>query len=83
MSSKKKNYQIDVANMAKGNIVSPARLKKMSKKQRTAIGKNTVTLGFDVGFTRKVLLDLVRLQNIKKLKPNKQQKKKKENRYTG
>jgi len=44
--------------MAKGNVVSPSRLKKLSKKQKNALGKNILTLGFDVGFTKKVLTDL-------------------------
>ena len=32
--SKKKNYNVDIASMAKGNIISPTRLKKMSKKTK-------------------------------------------------
>jgi len=44
--------------MAKGNIISPTRLKKMSKKQKSSMGKNTLTLGFDKEFNKKVLLDL-------------------------
>lgn len=75
--SKKKNFNVDVTSMAKGNIISPTRLKKMSKKQRNLIGKNTATLGFDVGFTKKVLIDLYKLKKLKKLRQNKQVKKKK------
>jgi len=64
--------------MAKGNVVSPARLKKMSKKQKSSIGKNTLTLGFEVGFTKKILMDLHKrnkLRNLKSIK-NKPRKKK-------
>lgn len=77
--SKKKNVNIDVASMAKGNIISPTRLKKMSKKQKSSIGKNTLTLGFDIGFTKKVLIDLYNRDKLKKLnvvKTNKTRKKK-------
>jgi len=76
--SKKKNFNIDVASMASGVIISPSRLKKMSKKQKSSIGKNTLTLGFEVGFTKKVLTDLYkrnRLKNFRVLK-NKPKKKK-------
>lgn len=54
--------------MAKGNVISPTRLKKMSKKQKSSIGKNTLTLGFDVGFTRKVLVDIYKRDRLKQLK---------------
>jgi hypothetical protein len=69
--SKKKNYNIDVASMAKGNIISPTRLKKMSKKQKSSMGKNTLTLGFDVGFTKKVLVDIYKRNKLKTLKATK------------
>lgn len=49
----------------------------MSKKQRSAIGKNALTLGFEVGFTRKVLMDLYKLDKLKKLRSTKTVKKKK------
>lgn len=77
--SKKKNFNVDIASMAKGNIVSPTRLKKMSKKQKSSIGKNTLTLGFDIGFTKKVLVDLYKrdkLKQLKNIKTNKVKKKK-------
>jgi hypothetical protein len=79
VTSKKKNFNIDVVSMAKGNIISPTRLKKMSKKQKSSIGKNTLTLGFDIGFTKKVLMDLYKRDKLKKLrtvKPVKTRKKK-------
>jgi hypothetical protein len=63
--------------MARGNVVSPARLKKMSKKQKSSIGKNTLTLGFDVGFTKKVLADIYKRTKLKTLKSVKTQKTKK------
>jgi hypothetical protein len=77
--SKKKNFTVDISSMAKGNVISPTRLKKMSKKQKSSIGKNTLTLGFDIGFTKKVLLDLYKrdkLKNFKTAKPVKARKKK-------
>jgi len=63
--------------MAKGNVVSPSRLKKLSKKQKSSLGKNTLTLGFEVGFTKKVLMDLYKREKLKRLKTNKTKKKKK------
>jgi len=54
--------------MAKGNIISPTRLKKMSKKQKSSIGKNTSTLGFEVGFTKQVLIDLHKRNKLKSFK---------------
>jgi hypothetical protein len=63
--------------MAKGNIISPTRLKKMSKKQKSSMGKNTLTLGFDVGFTKKVLVDLYKRDKLKILKSVKSSKVKK------
>jgi hypothetical protein len=77
--SKKKNFSIDVASMAQGNVVSATRLKKMSKKQKSSLGKNTLSLGFEVGFTKKVLLDMhkqTKLKQLKNLKNNKIKKKK-------
>lgn len=77
--SKKKNVNVDVTSMAKGNVVSPTRLKKLSKKQKSSLGKNTLTLGFDVGFTKKVLVDLHKrdkLKQLKNIKTNKPKKKK-------
>ncbi len=74
---KKKNVNIDVANMAKGNVISPSRLKKMSKKQKTSIGKNTLTLGFEVGFTKRVLIDLYKRSKFKVLKTIKTKHRKK------
>ena len=66
--SKKKSFNIDVSSMAQGNVISPTRLKKMSKKQKSSMGKNTLTLGFDVGFTKKVLIDLNKQDKLKKIK---------------
>jgi hypothetical protein len=44
--------------MANGQIVSPARLKKMTKKQKQSVKKNHFTLGFDPGFTKPLLKEL-------------------------
>lgn len=74
VGSRKKNFNIDVTSMAQGNVISPTRLKKMSKKQKSSIGKNTLTLGFDVGFTKKVLTDLYKQDKLKQLRSVKTKK---------
>ena len=49
----------------------------MSKKQKSSIGKNTLTLGFEVGFTKRVLVDMYKLNKLKTLKNIKAKPKKK------
>jgi len=48
----------DLVGMAKGHVVSPQKLKKMNKKQKQALKKNSFSLGFDPGFTKKIIEDL-------------------------
>lgn len=48
----------DIFAMAKGHVVSPQKLKKMNKKQKQALKKNSFSLGFDLGFTKKIVDDL-------------------------
>lgn len=44
--------------MANGQIISPLKLDKMSKKQKQSLKKNHFTIGFDLGFTKVLLRDL-------------------------
>lgn len=50
--------KVDLYSMAKGQIMSPLKFKKLSKKQRQSFKKNHFTLGFDPGFTRILLSEL-------------------------
>lgn len=54
--------------MAKGQIVSPQKLKKMNKKQKQALKKNTFSLGFDLGFTKKMVDDLYKQKILEQSK---------------
>jgi len=44
--------------MANGQIMNPAKFKKMTKKQKQSFKKNHFTLGFDPGFTKPLLREL-------------------------
>jgi hypothetical protein len=44
--------------MAKGQIMNPLKLNKLSKKQRQSFKKNHFSLGFDPGFTKSLLTEL-------------------------
>ena len=44
--------------MSRGNVVSPQKLQKMNKKQKQSLKKNSFSLGFDPGFTKKLVEDL-------------------------
>jgi 16S rRNA G966 N2-methylase RsmD len=57
--------------MAKGNIVSPQKFDKMSKKQKQTVKKDTFSLGFDPGFTKKLIDSLYRAQSLQKAKGKK------------
>jgi len=46
--------------MSIGQIISPFKLKKMTKKQKQSVKSNHFTLGFDYGFTKPLLRDLYR-----------------------
>jgi hypothetical protein len=54
--------------MAKGQVVSPQKMKKMNKKQKQSLKKNSFSLGFDVGFTKKLIDDLYKQQNLENSK---------------
>mgnify|MGYP002402902683 FL=1 len=53
-----KTIKIDLYSMANGQIMNPAKFKKMSKKQKQSLKKNHFTLGFDPGFTKPLLKEL-------------------------
>jgi len=55
-----KTIKIDLYSMAIGQIISPFKLKKMTKKQKQSVKSNHFTLGFDVGFTKPLLKELYR-----------------------
>jgi len=46
--------------MSIGQIISPFKLKKMTKKQKQSVKSNHFTLGFDLGFTKPLLKELYR-----------------------
>jgi len=51
--------KIDLYSMAKGQIMNPLKLSKLSKKQRQSFKKkNHFSLGFDPGFTKSLLTEL-------------------------
>ena len=50
--------KIDLYSMAKGQIMNPLKLNKLSKKQRQSFKKNHFSLGFDPGFTKSLLTEL-------------------------
>jgi hypothetical protein len=50
--------KIDLYSMANGQIMSPVKFKKMTKKQKQSFKKNHFTLGFDPGFTKPLLKEL-------------------------
>lgn len=47
--------KIDLYSMCNYQVMHPAKLKRLSKKQKQAFKKNYFSLGFDVGFTRPLL----------------------------
>lgn len=60
--------------MAKGNIVSPQKFNKMSKKQKQTVKKDTFSLGFDPGFTKKLIDSLYRTQFLEQSKGKKKKR---------
>lgn len=68
LSSKahKNVLKIDLYSMAKGNIMTPIKFKRLSKKKQQAHNKNHFSLGFDRGFTRLLLRDLFELRSLGK-----------------
>lgn len=62
-SKKHKNVvKTDLYSMAQGNVMSPTKFAKLSKKQQQAYNKNHFTLGFKPGFTRLLLKQLYDLR---------------------
>lgn len=47
--------KIDLYSMCNYQVMHPAKLKKLTKKQKQAFKKNYFSLGFDIGFTRPLL----------------------------
>lgn len=58
----------DLLNMSKGNVISPQKLQKMNKKQKQALKKNNFTLGFEPGFTKKIIDDLYKSKFVEQSK---------------
>lgn len=68
LSSKvhKNVLKIDLYSMAKGNVMTPFKFKKLSKKKQQSYNKNHFSLGFDPGFTRLLLRQLFELRSLGK-----------------
>jgi len=66
--------------MAQGNVMSPVKFKKLSKKQQQSYNQNHFSLGFDVGFTKPLLKEIYDLRRTgkKKAKPTTENKHKTE-----
>jgi hypothetical protein len=47
--------KIDLYSMCNYQVMHPAKLKRLSKKQKQAFKKNYFSLGFETGFTRPLL----------------------------
>jgi len=56
--------RIDLYSLARGRIVTQKRVGKLTKKQKAHHDFNNQTLGFDRGFTKKLLRRLARLRNF-------------------
>ena len=56
----------DLFSMAQGNVMSPVKFDKLSKKQQQLYNKNHFSLGFDPGFTRPLLKELYDLRSTGK-----------------
>lgn len=69
-----KSVKTDLIGMAKGNIVSPQKFNKMSKKQKQTVKKDTFSLGFDPGFTKKLIDTLYRTQFLEQSKGKKKKR---------
>ena len=54
----KNTIKIDIYAMANYQIMHPLKLKNLSKKQRQSFKKNYFSLGFDIGFTKKLLQEI-------------------------
>lgn len=56
----------DLYSMAQGNVMSPLKFKKLSKKQQQSYNQNHFSLGFDSGFTKPLLKELYDLRSTGK-----------------
>jgi len=56
----------DLYSMAQGNVMSPVKFKKLSKKQQQSYNQNHFSLGFDAGFTKPLLKELYDLRSTGK-----------------
>lgn len=56
----------DLYAMAQGNVMSPLKFKKLSKKQQQSYNQNHFSLGFDAGFTKPLLKELYDLRSTGK-----------------
>lgn len=66
-----KNVQkVDLYSMSRGNVMSPTKFNKLSKKQKQAHNQNHFSLGFDSGFTKSLLKEIYDLKGAGK-KPGK------------
>jgi hypothetical protein len=54
--------------MSRGQIISPEKFNKMNKKQKQSIKKNSFSLGFDPGFTKKMFDELQKSQHLQNIK---------------
>jgi len=54
--------RIDLYSLAKGNVMTPRKFNKLSKKKKQAVNKNHFTLGFEAGFTRILLRELFQIR---------------------
>jgi len=64
--------RIDLYSLAKGNVMTPRKFSKLSKKKKQAFNKNHFTLGFDIGFTKILLRELFEIRgqtNTRKKSP--------------
>lgn len=66
-TAKGKKIEPDLIAMSKGNVVHPNKVKRMNKRQKQQLKKNSYSLGFEIGFTTDFLKKLVRENNEHKL----------------
>jgi len=53
----------DLYSMALGNVMSPTKFDRLSKKQQQLYNKNHFSLGFESGFTRPLLRELYEMRS--------------------
>lgn len=62
--------KIDLYSMCNYQVMHPAKMKTLTKKQRQAFKKNYFSLGFDIGFTRPLLNSIFNTANKDELNTN-------------